>query len=101
MPLRKTFSEAMVVVGDSDGWLRRCEHALVSQGFTSVQVDPNLKQVCGNYKQPLGLAGDVHVTVTSEGSNTRLYIRVSANVDGLHARMRRPTTKLLEKFREG
>jgi len=101
VPLQKTFREAFLVVGEPDAWLQRCEHALVSQGFTSVRVDPALGQVRGDYKHTLGPSGGLVVTVTAEGPNTRLFVRVNASVNGVRSRSRRPTTRLIERFREG
>lgn len=102
MGIRKTIEEQMVVPGDRDEWLSLCERSLKSQKFKKVDVNSTLGQVRGDFKPHIGtIFGDVIITVTPEGPNTRLTVRATANVDNVYALMSSPGAKLIEKFKAG
>jgi hypothetical protein len=102
MGIRKTVEEQMVVPGSRDEWLCLCERSLKSQKFKKVSVNSTLGQVRGDFKQYIGtIWGDIIITLTPEGPNTRLTVRATANVDNASALFSSPGAKMIEKFKAG
>lgn len=50
MRIRKSMEEELVVSGERDEWLEKCENSLNNQGFKKVEANNSLYQVKGNYK---------------------------------------------------
>ena len=73
--------EELVVSGDRAEWLEKCANALASSGFTKITKNTALSQIEPDYKK-LTVWGTILVTLTPAGSDTKLTIVSTANVDG-------------------
>ncbi len=101
MAVRKTIEEVVVVDGNRDSWLTRCEAALHAQGFTGVAVNPTLLQLEGNYKKAT-VWGSLLVSLMPSGENaTSIVMRATANIDNVFALFSSPGQKIVNRFKEG
>ena len=101
MAIRKSMDEELVVSGDRDEWLKKCEDSLKNQGFTKVDTNHSLYQIKGNYKK-ITVWGEILVTLKPQSEkDTTIVIKSTSNVDNVFALFKSPIKTIIEKFKEG
>lgn len=75
------------------------EQSLVQAGFTNVTRSPDGWSVAADFNTFLGTPqGDISVSVTLDGIQTRLMIYVRAEFDNIRAVFRSPGERIATKF---
>ena len=101
MAIRKSMDEEIVVSGDRDQWLKKCEESLEKEGFNKIDINNSLYQIKGNYKK-LTIWGEILVTLKPySGNETTIVIKSTSNVDNIFALFKSPNKTIIEKFKEG
>lgn len=101
MAIRKSTEETLIVAGEREEWLAKCQSALEQQGFRNVKVVNQLGQVHASYKKPTTW-GSIDITLRpTERGATEMHVSVTANVDNIYALFRSPTKKILNAFKSG
>lgn len=99
MAVRKSVEETIVVDGPRDKWLARCKDSLQKAGFGAVKANPALNQVEGTFRK-FSVWGEILITLTPEGQNTKIVAKSTANVDNIFALFSSPTKKILAAFKD-
>lgn len=92
--------EVIVVSGAREAWMVKCVAALESSGFTNVTRNTLLYQIEANYKKFMTW-GDVRITLTPSGLDTRMALVSTANVDNIYALFKSPNAVILAAFKAG
>jgi hypothetical protein len=100
MALRKSVEEVLVVTGERAEVFQRCQRSLTSSGFSAIEANPTLYQLTAKFRK-LTTWGEILVTLIPEGTNTRLTLKATANVDNIYALFSSPTKKVLTAFKTG
>ncbi|MER7696796.1 hypothetical protein [Streptomyces sp. NPDC096095] len=102
MAIRKSMEEVLVVAGQREGWLTRCEQGLITAGFKDVRTLADLGQVTGTYRK-FPTWGELTITVVpgAQSGHTRLTLRSTAAVDNIYAIFSSPNKKVLEAAKAG
>ena len=101
MGIRNSMEEDIVVSGERNTWLKKCENSLNNQGFTKVNVNNSLYQVKGNYKK-ITVWGEILITLTPHSEkDTNIFIKATSNVDNIFALFKSPNKTIIEKFKKG
>ena len=99
MSIRKSMQEEMVVSGTRDDWMSKCSNALEAGGFTKVAKNTTLFQVTADYKKFMTW-GSISVTLTPAGSDTKITVVSTANVDNIYALFKSPNKAILSAFKD-
>ena len=78
MAIRKSMDEELVVSGDRDEWLKKCEDSLKNQGFTKVDSNHSLYQIKGNYKK-ITIWGEILVTLKPQSEKDTTIVIYNGN----------------------
>lgn len=100
MAVRKDVDESFVVSGKREDWFKKCEEALVNNGFKDVKLSTALFQIEANYKQATTW-GVIQLTLHPEGENTKIIAKATANVDNVFALFKSPGKTIIEAFKKG
>jgi hypothetical protein len=98
MAIRKSMHEEIVVSGDRVEWLDRCANALAASGFTKISTNVPLSQIEAAYRT-WKVWGTILVNLTPAGSNTKLSMVSTANVDNIWALFQSPNKSILAAFK--
>jgi len=96
--IRKSMREEMVVSGDRNDWLERCEKALLLARFRKVVKNVTLFQIEANLKK-FTVRGAILITLEPDGDNTRIVVVSTAHVDNIYALFRSPNKVIIAKFK--
>jgi hypothetical protein len=99
MAIRKSYTDAVVVSGTRQDWMGKCCASLESGKFKNIKVSEALFQISADYKK-FPTYGDIQITLTPEGSDTRLTIAITAAVDNIYAIFRSPGKHILKIFKD-
>lgn len=100
MAVRKDVDESFVVNGKREDWMKKCEEALVNNGFKDVKLSAALFQIEANYKKATTW-GVIQITLHPEGENTKIMAKATANVDNVFALFKSPGKTIIEAFKKG
>jgi hypothetical protein len=98
MAIRNSLQEEIVVSGDRVEWLDKCVNALTSSGFTKINKNAHLSQIEAAYRT-WKVWGTILVTLIPVGSDTKITMVSTANVDNLWALFQSPTKSILTAFK--
>jgi len=74
--------------------------ALESSGFTKVTKNENLYQVDAAYKKFM-TRGTILITLIPQGTDTKITVVSTANMDNIYALFKSPNKTILSAFKEG
>ncbi|MEU1489386.1 hypothetical protein ACIQZN_29570 [Streptomyces sp. NPDC097595] len=102
MAIRKSMEEVLVVAGQREEWLTRCEQGLIAAGFKDVRSLADLGQVTGTYRK-FPTWGELTITVVpgAQSGYIRLTLHSTAAVDNIYAIFSSPNKKVLEAAKAG
>ena len=100
MAIRKSMREELVVSGNREDWMHRCENALKSAHFTRVIKNVALYQIEANFKK-FTVWGTISITLIPEEDNIRIVAVSTANMDNIYALFRSPNKVIISKFKNG
>lgn len=100
MAVRKSMEEELVVTGNRDNWLNKCEKALSTQGFTKIDINNTLYQINANYKK-FSTWGEIQITLEPNSNDTKIKLKTTANVDNAFALFKSPNKKIMDAFKGG
>lgn len=101
MAIRKSMDEEIVVLGDRDQWLKKCEESLNKEGFSKIDINNSLYQINGNYKK-WTIWGEILITLKPYSEKeTTIVIKSTSNIDNIFALFKSPNKIIIEKFKNG
>ena len=100
MAIRKSLQEELVLSGSREAWMEKCSAALEASGFKNVTKNGPLFQIAANYKK-FTVWGEILITLTPSGSDTKVAATSTANVDNIFALFKSPNKAILSAFKEG
>jgi len=98
MAIRKTTEDTFVVAGNREQWFDKCKEALTAGGFTKIRANDILWHITSNYKK-LTVWGSIEITLFPEGENTKIVVKVMANVDNIYALFVSPGKRIIKAFK--
>jgi hypothetical protein len=101
MALFHPLEEKFVVAGTREEWVKRCEEALrTAPHFQDVASSAELFRVSARYRRP-PVWGDIHVTLTPEGSGSTCITARAMAFPNLFALVFSPGRRILDQFARG
>ena len=100
MAVRKSMQEEMVVSGSREEWLKKCVQVLAKSGFTKVAENAAIYQIEASYKKFMTW-GSILITLTPSGTDTKIAVVSTANVDNIFALFKSPNRTIMSAFKDG
>ena len=98
MAIRKSMEREFVVSGPRTDWIKKCDDALRRGKFTNVIYNSALFQIEANYKK-LTVWGEILITLVPAGSDTKINVISTANVDNIFALFQSPNKTIQSAFK--